>query len=246
MITVGRIVLNLPRRLDDNAKDREAIREAVAERVRQDPLTEFDPKARDASHTLQLSAGVVVPIPGESTEARPVTVRLRPRRDGREYEAGGRGLPLADAESSVLTGFDAAWEIIDQERWLDIGDDARLIQALRHPDSSLRDFAIQRLGERKSVAAVDALGEILGSLEEDPDRVLRAVGALVAIGDRRAVDPLIDLTRRKDPRFVIQVVFALSGIGGPTAQGYLVTLASGHPVEAVRESAKDALGEMSP
>ena len=43
---------------------------------------------------------------------------------------------------------------------------------------------------------------------------LRAVGALVAIGDRRAVEPLIEMTRKRPPQLVAQVLYALASLGG--------------------------------
>lgn len=243
VIDVGRVVLSMPRDLDDEPAERDAIRNEIAARLADEPYYRYVPKSRDAEYVLKVTAGPVVGVPGESTEARPVQITLRARSELPDYEAVGRGLPLASVKSSVMTGFDNAWEILGQERWLDVGDDARLIRALGHPETSLRDFAIQRIGQRKSVAAVERLCEILRE-EENQERVLKAVGALVAIGDDRAVEPMIELTHRRDPRFVIQVVFALGAIGGPTAEGYLVTLASGHPVPAVQDAAKDALGEM--
>jgi hypothetical protein len=201
------------------------------------------PSDAKADHTLHLTAGPVVSGVASEEPGRPVELRLRPRRAGREYRAVGRGLPLAEIDASVMTGFDDAWPVIETQRWLDLSADPRLIDSLDHPDPRMRDFVIQRLGERQSVAAVEPLCRRLGA-EPQPELVLRAVGALVAIGDERAVQPLIELTRRKDPRFVVQVVFALGAIGGRTAQGYLVTLASGHPVEAVRTSAAQALEEL--
>ncbi|MEZ4271670.1 MAG: hypothetical protein R3C68_09635 [Myxococcota bacterium] len=64
----------------------------------------------------------------------------------------------------------------------------------------------------------------------------------MAIGDRTAVEPLIDLTKRKDAGFVLQIV-ALA-LAERNAEGFLVTLASGHPSEDVQRGAKDALDEL--
>jgi len=70
------------------------------------------------------------------------------------------------------------------------------------------------------------------------------VGALVAIGDRRAVEPLIEMTRKRPPQLVAQVLYALASLGGPTAEAFLYTLESGAPDDEVRHAATDALAEL--
>jgi hypothetical protein len=237
------VLLNLPRQYDTSDRERDAIRAAVIERLNQSANTRFASDARDAAYVLQVNAGRVVMGAVDGRDGRPVHLRLRPTGEAVEYEAVGRGLPLEDVVASVMSGFDDAWQIIEQQRSLDASNDARVIASLDHPDARMRDFVIRRLGERRSRAAVTALCERLVR-EPREELVLRAVGALVAIGDQRAVDSLIDLTRRKSPELVIQVVFALASLGGPTAEGYLVTLASGHPHPAVQKSAEDALTEL--
>ncbi len=240
---VGRVVLNLPREFDNQTEVREAIRATIEERLADAEAVSFAAGGPGADHVVHVTAGEVVRGDQEGGQGRPVEVRLRPKHDGREHQAVGRGLPLADLASSVMTGFDDAWRVVEQQRWMSVARDQRLVDSLNHPDPRMRDFIIQLLGERRSVAAVDALCERLRK-EPRPELVLRAVGALVAIGDARAAEPLIELTRRRDPRFVIQVVYALGEIGGPTAEGYLVTLASGHPLEAVQAAAAEALAEL--
>ncbi len=118
-----------------------------------------------------------------------------------------------------------------------------MITALADSDPRIRDFAIVLLGDRKSASAVGPLCLLLES-EARPELVLRAIGSLVAIGDEKATVPMIELSKRKDPEFVLQVVYAVGAIGGRTAEAYLVTMASGHPVEAVRLGAEQALKEM--
>lgn len=69
----------------------------------------------------------------------------------------------------------------------------------------------------------------------------RAVGALAAIGDRAAVLPLIDAAQRRLPDQVAQLAYAVGALGGRTAQGWLVTLATGHEDAMVRDAASVAL-----
>jgi HEAT repeat protein len=145
--------------------------------------------------------------------------------------------------AGALAGFDDAWSVIDRQRRLDAAGAAALEKSLADDDRRMRDFAIVRLGEQKQKSAVPALCNLLKT-EKRPELVLRAIGALVSIGDARAVEPLIELSNQKDPDFVLQVVFAVGAIGGRTAEAYLVTMASGHPIETVRQGAEQALAEM--
>jgi len=87
--------------------------------------------------------------------------------------------------------------------------------------------------------------QLIARLEDDnPAVALRAVGALVAIGDRRAVEPLIEMTRKRPPQLVAQVLYALASLGGPTAEAFLYTLESGSPDDEVRRAATEALVEL--
>jgi HEAT repeat protein len=71
------------------------------------------------------------------------------------------------------------------------------------------------------------------------------VGALAQIGDARAVGPLIDAAQRGDPGFTARVARVVGDIGGAEAEGYLLTLASGHPDARVRRAAREALEAMA-
>jgi hypothetical protein len=121
--------------------------------------------------------------------------------------------------------------------------DAQLVSDLSSHDARVREHAVRALAERRSMAAVPALIERLG--DDDPDVVQRAVGALAVLGDPRAVKPLIDLSRRGDPAQAARLTRIIGDIGGAQAEGYLLTLESGHPDPRVRRAAREALAEMS-
>ena len=144
---------------------------------------------------------------------------------------------------TVLAGFDDAWGALYKIRQLDVSPDKQVIKSLEDPDPRLREYAIQLAGERRLKGAVTPLCDLLAK-ETGGQAVFKAIGALVSIGDSRAVEPLIALSHQKSPTFVLQVVFAVGAIGGRTAQAYLVTLAGGHPIEEVQRGARDALDEM--
>jgi hypothetical protein len=117
-----------------------------------------------------------------------------------------------------------------------------LVADLTHPEVRVREAAILQLAERKSRDAVPALVERLQ--DPDPTIVHRAIGALIAIGDRRAVNPFIELTRKRPGEFVSQLVYALGELGGEEAEGFLFTVETGHPDEAVRKAATQALSDL--
>ncbi len=120
--------------------------------------------------------------------------------------------------------------------------DTQLIADLSSPDGGVRDCAVRQLADRRNPAAVPALIERL----RDPDKqvVLRAMGALEALRDPRAVKPLIDLTERQDPAFVTQVVYVIGAIGGGDAEAFLYTLENGSQDPQVRVAAAEATAEL--
>jgi len=140
-------------------------------------------------------------------------------------------------------GFRDAWQLIASQKALRAQPTDQVIEQALTGDTPLRLFAIEVLGERRAAEAAEPLAQLL--VEEQDNKVaLRAVGALASIADPSSAQVLIDLARKKDPRFVLQIVYALGAIGGPTATGYLVTVASGHPVEQLRQGAAEALAEI--
>jgi hypothetical protein len=120
--------------------------------------------------------------------------------------------------------------------------DQELVKDLTAEDARLRDYAVRALADRRNPAVVPQLLNRLS--DENPVVALRAVGALVAIGDRRAVEPLIELTRKSKPQVTAQVLYALASLGGPTVEAYLYTLESGAGDDEVRRAASEALQEL--
>lgn len=129
------------------------------------------------------------------------------------------------------------------ERKLMLRPHDEIARALQSDSKRLRDFAIRVAGMRRQKALVEPLTQRLQT-ETEGDLVLRIVGALVQIGDERAVGPLVELTKKRHPVFVNQIVFAVASIGGAEAEAYLDTMAQGHPSEHVRQAAKEALSEL--
>jgi hypothetical protein len=146
--------------------------------------------------------------------------------------------------------FDAALDAAMREAVVALKDqiDARhkteeqLLADLSAQDARVRDYAIRVLADRRSPAAVPQL--IARLQDPNADVARRAAGALIAIGDRRAVGPLIEMTRRRRPEDVGPILYAIASLGGPEAEAYLFTLESGSPDEEIRRAAQGAYADL--
>jgi hypothetical protein len=119
------------------------------------------------------------------------------------------------------------------------GDTQTIVAAIDGPDDDLREEAMLLAGERKETAAVPALLKRLKS--DDHAARDRAIGALAAIGDTRAVRPLTEVAKFNELGDLPKVLDALATIGGPEARSYLEFVASGHDSPEIRDLAKEAL-----
>jgi hypothetical protein len=120
--------------------------------------------------------------------------------------------------------------------------DDQLIADLSSQEARARDYAIRVLADRRSPAAVPQLIERLQ--DPNPDVARRAAGALIAVGDRRAVRPLIEITRKRRPEDVGPILYAIGSLGGSEAEAFLFTLESGSPDEEIRRAAQGAYADL--
>ena len=121
-------------------------------------------------------------------------------------------------------------------------NDLELLGDLSATDPRLRDYAIRVLADRRSPVAVPQL--IARLQDPNPDVARRAAGVLIAIGDRRAVGPLIEMTRKRRPEDVGPILYAIGSLGGTEAEAYLFTLESGSPEEEIRRAAHGAYTDL--
>ena len=124
-----------------------------------------------------------------------------------------------------------------------------LREQLSAPDGGVREAAADVLVDRHDASAIPVLE---AELADDDDHVkLKAIGELVELRARAAVPKLIDLAQTADPRlgtdprFQMQIIYALGAIGGAESEAYLYTIASGHPDEMVRNAAREASAELA-
>lgn len=124
-----------------------------------------------------------------------------------------------------------------------VGDPRGLLAALLGNDAPLREAAIRAAATRRERAAVPALIKLLGHADEEVSDA--AIGALVAIGDRRAVRPLCERSNLGDARGVAKVLDAIASLGGEEARAYLELVGSGHDDPAIKAMAREALDRLT-
>jgi hypothetical protein len=219
---------------------------------------ELDPPARPADGRA-VTMVLEIPFTRESVKAgragswAEVGVRLALRRKvesvGHRYDVTGLGeveVQQGDRHRAMRRALEKALAAVAEAAHLQL-------QALTRPDGELlaelngrgpgRDYALRVLAERQNPAVAEALIDRVKN-DEDPDRVREAMGALAEMREARAVRPLIEATRGREPAFVREVVFALAQIGGQEAMAYVFTVAQGHDDPAVRDAANKALHEL--
>lgn len=105
----------------------------------------------------------------------------------------------------------------------------------------VRGVAAQLLAARHEGAAVPALIELLTEKDQPAGLRDQAIGALVELGDRRAVRPLLDSARFNDEIEMGKVVEAVAALGGAEARSYLQFVAQSHGDPRIKEEATAAL-----
>jgi HEAT repeat protein len=110
--------------------------------------------------------------------------------------------------------------------------------ALARDGGELREEAIRVAGQRKLAQEVPVLLQLLN----DPDESIRdaALGALIQIGDRRAVSELTRTRSLRDRREMRKIIEAIGILGGQEALDYLAFVAQSHDDDDIRAEAAAA------
>jgi len=152
------------------------------------------------------------------------------------------GLDARAARAHLERAVDDAIAALVSRVRLRLGGAGERLAALRGADPDLRSEAIRDAALRRDKDAVPALIELL-SVEDRATRDL-ALGALVEIGDRRAVKPITHLARFQDVAELPKVIDAVAALGGDEARAYLEFVISTHEDAEIRALAKEALGRL--
>lgn len=180
---------------------------------------------------------------GRSEAADNQSFKLAGRGSSR-YVVPARGHKVAAATRAPL--FDElvlriAGDLIDgyvARRQIQEGPPAAVHAALQADGGELREEAIRAVGVRKLHAEAPRLLQLLG----DPDEPTRdaALGALIALGDRRAVSELTRTRSLRDRREMRKIIEAISILGGQEADDYLSFVAATHDDDEIRAEAAAA------
>jgi len=117
-----------------------------------------------------------------------------------------------------------------------------LIDRLNDRNASVRQAAVEALGETRDPSAVEHLIPVLSDANESIR--LATVVALGKIGDSRAVEHLVSVLADSNESIRQAAVEALGQIGDLRAVEYLTSLAN-DPNESIREAVVEALGKIS-
>ncbi len=157
--------------------------------------------------------------------------------------------PMPEGPDAVVPAvIEAAREALgalEAVRAVDALDRRALVARLGGPEGPALEAAVDRVRDEAIVEARAALLARLGREDLELDRRLRVVGAVVPIADVAVARALVASARGQPPAYVSALVFALSRVGGREAEAYLFTVASGHPDERLRASAREALDELT-
>ena len=151
---------------------------------------------------------------------------------------------LFSYKDTVKEALSAGLEILAFQCALGAMSDETLVTALETPNIEYRPYVISEIRQRKLRSAVGPLIELLKESGLDQESELETIGALIGIGDERAVGPLIDSARRRPSVYLTQIIFGVAELGGKQAEAYLFTLKAGHTSKSIRKHAEDALSEL--
>jgi hypothetical protein len=251
--------------------DTEAIEASLRERLLASGL--FDASARDGgagavTRVRVLVAAETVEV-GEKGEGRAqVRVRAESRpsdapgavafdlegRAAQPYALPAPGKRLAQGGGGAASSRPAlgplalrvATDLVDgyvARRRLQEGPPEVVHAALTADGGELRDEAIRVAGERRLKDEAPQLLKLLG----DPEETTRdaALGALIALGDRRAVTELTRTRSLRDRREMRKIIEAISILGGTEADEYLSFVAETHDDDEIRAAAATARARLA-
>jgi HEAT repeat protein len=117
-----------------------------------------------------------------------------------------------------------------------------LLSAANDPNVSVRSKAIDTLGHMRAKEATTALVQRLFMRDTDDFTRRRILASLGMIGDKRAVEPLLDFAGGKaNPQTRAGAVYAIGEIGDQRSLAALEQIANGDDDPALRDVAKVAI-----
>ena len=208
----------------------ETVELATKGEARAQVRVRVDSKPSDAPGAVGFDVG------GQGVE--PYTVPAKPAK---EKAHGGAAAQPPETPSLTVLATHIARDLIEgvaARHRLQDGAPAAVHAALVADGGELREEAIRIAGERQLRDEVPALLKLLG----DDDEAVRdaALGALIAMRDRRAVRELTQSRSLRDRREMRKIIEAISILGGQEADEYLSFVAATHDDDEIRGEAAAA------
>jgi len=204
------------------------------------------------TYQLQVKMGIIAdpedPRPGKEVLAGMAQAEIPGKIGGFVLQASAATpLPSKGAEEQLRTLAEAVMDSLMEEVIIQAGlvkgPEEGLAQALAGKDLQRLAAAVDIAAIRGSAKTFEPLVKLLK--HKDPKIADRAIGALTALGDRRAVYYLTRLTRLSDTAKMAKMLDAVGSLGGAEARQYLQFVATGHEDEDIRNMATEALERMS-
>jgi hypothetical protein len=236
--------------------DEQTMRAMLDAAVGKAGLLPAEPGSDAIEARLELSTGMA--FHGDAGKEDKVdaaaSLRLRWKEDGRghsmesrvvaeqELDADGRKHLSERARAALEHAVRDATVALALRDGIRRGDEKTVVAALSNDDADVRAEAFRAVSERHLVGALPRLYELLKSTNAEIRDA--AIGALVELGDRGAVKPLVDMVEFNDLDMMRRIIDAVGMIGGDEARDYLEFVASGHETPVVRQLAQEALDRL--
>jgi hypothetical protein len=180
---------------------------------------------------------VAFDLEGQGSE--PYAVAPPPSAKGKLAPAAAQPEPKLPSLTALVTRITGDLiESVASRRRLQEGSPGALHAALVADGGELREEAIRIVGERQLRDEVPTLLTLL-SADEEPIRDA-ALGALIAMRERRAVRELTQSRSLRDRREMRKIIEAISILGGQEADEYLSFVAATHDDDEIKAEAATA------
>ncbi len=253
-----KVVVRIPRTLGIRTIDEKITRSRILKALSGSPAVTFGGKGTASKSGYRVRAEVAAGYRRTETGAKEfaaiVTLRgAAPSVGDRAIEAsvvaplrrGGAPVlkpPIALCTRHVWRTLDSALASFVYQARLTIAPPGEVVGALADKDTDHVTLAIEICAARRIREAVPAL---IGLLRHTDRRIAdRVIGALVTLGDRRAVKPLTKLAKFRDSGRLAQVIDGIGSLGGRDAKAFLEFLADAHADPNIRDLARGALARM--
>jgi hypothetical protein len=195
------------------------------------------------SRPADAPGAIELDLEGQGAVPYTVSAPARPRRHGGSAAGAAAKDDRPALGPLVLRVADDLLHGYVARRRLHDGTPSEIHTALLADGGELREEAIRTVGERKLRDEAPTLLKLL----DDPDEPTRdaALGALIALRDRRAVSVLTRSRSLRDRHEMRKIIEAIAILGGQEADDYLSFVAATHDDEEIRSEASRARARLA-